>query len=221
MLIPISKPPTILVDGDGDVVGPASSTDSDIARFDGTDGKLLKSGLSLDTDVNLAADSDSKVASQKATKAFVLANAGGSVTDNSVGIRGGSDFNINDTTETLLTFDTEDWDVGGLHDAGGDTSRITIVTNGRYLVTFQGYFSPGDGIIATGCYSALRKNGANQWYEGRGPGANGFPASSPSFSIIMKLVATDYIQVAAYQNSGGAVHLAGGFMFQCHLLAED
>lgn len=31
-------------DGDGDVVGPASSTDGNLAVFDGTTGKLLKDG---------------------------------------------------------------------------------------------------------------------------------------------------------------------------------
>lgn len=35
----------------GDVVGPASSTDSSLARFDGTTGKLLKDGAVIGTDV--------------------------------------------------------------------------------------------------------------------------------------------------------------------------
>lgn len=41
------------------------------------DTKLTTRQLPVDTDVTLAANSDEKVASQKATKAFVLANAGG------------------------------------------------------------------------------------------------------------------------------------------------
>jgi hypothetical protein len=42
---------------DGDVVGPASSTDGSLARFDGTDGKLLKDGAVIGVDVQ-AYDAD-------------------------------------------------------------------------------------------------------------------------------------------------------------------
>lgn len=64
--------------GSGDFVGPASSTDNNFVMFDGTTGKLGQdNGLSLDTDDTLAADSDSKIPSQKAVKAYVDANAGG------------------------------------------------------------------------------------------------------------------------------------------------
>jgi hypothetical protein len=56
---------------DGAVTGPASSTASDFATFSGTTGKVIQdSGVSLDTDVTLAANSDTKIASQKAVKAY-------------------------------------------------------------------------------------------------------------------------------------------------------
>jgi hypothetical protein len=58
--------------GSGDVVGPGSATDSDFAQFDTTTGKLIKDGgLSRDTDGTLAANSDSKIPSQKAVKTYV------------------------------------------------------------------------------------------------------------------------------------------------------
>jgi hypothetical protein len=58
--------------GSGDLTGPASSTNNDFVQFDGTTGKLLKDGgLSLDTDTALAANSDTRVASQKAVKTYV------------------------------------------------------------------------------------------------------------------------------------------------------
>jgi hypothetical protein len=60
------------------VVGPASATDSDFAQFDGTTGKLIKDGgLARDTDVTLAANSDSKIPSQKAVKGYVDAKLAG------------------------------------------------------------------------------------------------------------------------------------------------
>ena len=63
--------------GGGDVGGPGSSTDGDFAQFDGGDGALLKGGISLDTDISLAANSDTRLASQKAVKTYVDAATGG------------------------------------------------------------------------------------------------------------------------------------------------
>ena len=40
-------------------------------QFDGTTGKLLKDGIAVDTDTTLAANSDGRVATQKAVKAYV------------------------------------------------------------------------------------------------------------------------------------------------------
>lgn len=71
-------------EGAGDVIGPASSVTNRIAAFDGLTGKLLKDGgktiaeveaasipaTYLDTDTSLTANSDTKVATQKATKAY-------------------------------------------------------------------------------------------------------------------------------------------------------
>lgn len=58
--------------GTGDVVGPASATNNDFVQFDGTTGKLIKDGgISLDADGTLAANSDSRIATQKAVKTYV------------------------------------------------------------------------------------------------------------------------------------------------------
>lgn len=58
--------------GVGDVVGPASATNNAIALFDGTTGELLKdSATTIDTDGTLAANSDARLASQKAVKTYV------------------------------------------------------------------------------------------------------------------------------------------------------
>lgn len=55
---------------DGAVVGPVSATADAFTQFDGTTGKLVKSGVTLDTDAALAGDSDIRLASQKAVKAY-------------------------------------------------------------------------------------------------------------------------------------------------------
>lgn len=57
--------------GTGDVVGPAAATANAIVQFNGTTGKLVKdSATTLDTDGTLAANSDTRVATQKATRTY-------------------------------------------------------------------------------------------------------------------------------------------------------
>lgn len=61
---------------DGAVIGPSSAVSNDFAMFNGTSGKLIKdNGVQLDTDVALAANSDSKIPSQKAVKDYVDNNS--------------------------------------------------------------------------------------------------------------------------------------------------
>jgi hypothetical protein len=57
--------------GAGDVIGPAAATDSALALFDGATGKLLKnSGVIIDADGTFAANSDDRIATQKAVKLY-------------------------------------------------------------------------------------------------------------------------------------------------------
>lgn len=57
--------------GSGDVVGPASATANALVLFNSTTGKLIKdSAVTIDTDGTLAANSDSRVATQKAVKTY-------------------------------------------------------------------------------------------------------------------------------------------------------
>ena len=57
--------------GAGDVVGPATATANAVALFDGTTGELLKDSVTtIDTDGTLAANSDTRLATQKAVKTY-------------------------------------------------------------------------------------------------------------------------------------------------------
>jgi hypothetical protein len=77
----------LLANGDGDVVGPASSTDNALARFDGTTGKLLQDSLVLLGDtgimngatavgVNATADTTNRLSVNSAAVLFNHAGAG-------------------------------------------------------------------------------------------------------------------------------------------------
>jgi hypothetical protein len=63
-------------------VGPAGGVlDNQFAMFDGPTGKVIKgTGLTLDTDGDLAANSNTRIPSQNAVRAYVAANGGASST---------------------------------------------------------------------------------------------------------------------------------------------
>lgn len=59
---------------DGAVVGPASSTASDIVLFSGTTGKVLSdSGVAVSTDGTMAGNSDAKLSTEKAIRTYTAA----------------------------------------------------------------------------------------------------------------------------------------------------
>lgn len=63
--------------GSGDVIGPATNTDGYVPQWDGDNSKTLKGGVLLDTDGSLAGNSDSRIPSQKAVKAYADTKAAG------------------------------------------------------------------------------------------------------------------------------------------------
>lgn len=104
-------------------------------------------------------------------------------------------------TFTALTFNTEDIDTDGFHSTVSNTSRITIPTgkDGKYLVTPQVRF---EGNATGRRILALYKNGVlvalNQFEQNPNTGA-----ITVGNSFLISLVATDYIELFAYQTSGG------------------
>lgn len=113
--------------------------------------------------------------------------------------------NIADDTSTALTFNSEEFDTDGFHDTGSNTSRMTIPAGlgGKYLVTGGTYFTAFDADGTR--LIQLRKNGS---VELRGHVR--MPGSSVSghgviTTLIADLVAGDYVEVVAYQNSGAAM----------------
>jgi hypothetical protein len=99
---------------------------------------------------------------------------------------------------TTVTFNTEVYDTDAFHSTSTNTSRFTIPSGkGGYYTVFWNISLSGDGAVAV----SLDKNGsdflrANGYKTG---GGIGFYANS----IIMPLVAGDYIEVAVYTTSSG------------------
>jgi len=112
---------------------------------------------------------------------------------------------ISNNTTTAITFDAEDFDTDAFHNNSTNNSRITIPSGkgGKYLFTVSGHWDEN----TTGSRQMyLRKNGSvivsyQRW------GSDGYVGIS--LSSVMDLVATDYIELIVFQDSGGNVVILG------------
>lgn len=113
---------------------------------------------------------------------------------------------ISNATWTAISFDTEDFDVGGMAEQVTNPSRITIPAGegGKYLVTGIALWTAN----ATGQRAIrLRKNGTTDLADGaRSPTDAATNVGTP-FCDIVNLAAADYIELMVYQSSGGNLDL--------------
>lgn len=118
--------------------------------------------------------------------------------------------NISHTTSgtwQVVTFDSERWDTGGMHSTVTNTSRITIPTGcgGKYLIGYNLGFATNT--------SGLR--GAQVYVDGSIVIEHQLTDTvSASYSWLLSgstlasLSAGQYIELRAWQNSGGALNIA-------------
>jgi hypothetical protein len=107
------------------------------------------------------------------------------------------------STDTTLTYDSEQWDTDGFHSTSTNTSRITIPAGlaGKYLISC----STSYGLNATGQRALyLRKNGTNvKYFPGVAGSSSVYTANHSSF--VLNLAVGDYIEMIVYQDSGGSL----------------
>jgi len=117
-----------------------------------------------------------------------------------------SDQTLSNATDTLVTFNDEFFDTDGFHSTSTNTSRITIPTgkNGKYLFTFNINFAANSSGVRIVMF---RKNGTS-YYTTTVPAGSADKARVQG-SMVFDLVATDYIELAAEQNSGGNLNVLG------------
>lgn len=110
---------------------------------------------------------------------------------------------INNGTETVLNMNSEDVDVGTMHDNATNNSRCTIPTGGDgfYEVCGRVHFTSnatGDRMVR------VFKNGASFRFLSR-INTNGTDDTHTGGCVFMTLVATDYIEITGFQASGGSL----------------
>jgi len=114
---------------------------------------------------------------------------------------------LSNNTGTKITWDTEDYDTDAFHSTSSNTSRITVPSGkaGKYRITATGSFANS----ATGQrYLAFYKNGTMILVFSRLGGFSSFDTAACG-TIDVNLSVGDYIELEAFQNSGGALDFGG------------
>lgn len=115
----------------------------------------------------------------------------------------------NGTLTALSSFNTERWDTDAYHDTGTNPGRISIP-------------SGHDGLFAAGAHTEwdanstgvrtiyIRKNGTDYLAGLRYNASGSSNTTGLSVVTMAPLVATDYLEVVVYQDSGGDLDLQPG-----------
>jgi hypothetical protein len=114
---------------------------------------------------------------------------------------------IPDATTTTLNWDSEYVDNGGLHSTVSNTSRMTITKSGWYFVNVYITWAHN----ATGYRRiTLYKNGSLNGGESTTLPVIAGQYNTQSINVIRYYSVGDYVEVKAYQNSGGNLNLNSG-----------
>lgn len=101
-----------------------------------------------------------------------------------------------------LTFDSERYDNGTLHSTSSNTSRITAATAGKYIIT--GNIEWGASLLGFRALNIMVNGTTTIASTGLNPASG---ATAQTVTTIYHLAASDYIELVAYQTSGGNLNV--------------
>ena len=132
---------------------------------------------------------------------FPPASSGGSTPTQRARAYNNANLTISNTSLTALTLNSERWDTDSIHSTSSNTSRLTCNTNGSYMI--GGGVQWNSGSTPSRLLVSIRLNGTTDIASQEI--AVSSSVTFPQFSISTEydLVATDYVELTVYQNSGG------------------
>lgn len=121
-------------------------------------------------------------------------------------------------TWTLLTFDTELWDTDTIHSTVSNTSRLTCKTAGKYRIIGYFTFAPSAGGARRG--GLIYYNGTTivGYDEKFGGNAALYPSLLPTTEL--ELAVDDYVDLYAFQDSGGALVVGANASYSPYFMME-
>lgn len=119
-----------------------------------------------------------------------------------------ADISIPNNTNTIITLNSENYDTdpnGEIHSTSSNTSRMTIRTAGKYLVLGQVQWA----VNATGERLAqIRLNGTTNIAISTTILGSGTYGLIQQVLVVHDFSASDYVELVAYQDSGGALNVS-------------
>lgn len=149
------------------------------------------------------------VDSTTATGLKWAAASGGTSTFVGCSVQKTTDQSVSSGTATLLTWDSENFDTDNFHSNVSNTSRFTIPSGkgGYYLVSGSiQWDANANGIRQV----QLFKNGTKVNESLGGGSVSSANRSAVSFSFVVNVVATDYIELYGRQDSGSSLNVLSG-----------
>jgi hypothetical protein len=137
---------TISTSGGGDVTGPASSTDTAIARFNGLTGKIIQNtaGVTIDGSNNVVTSGSFSVKDGAGTVLAVIKNTG-EITGSNALLSGDFAVNGGDITTTAVTFNLIDATATTVNFARAATTLTAGASGGS--TTFQGNLTGSNVLV--------------------------------------------------------------------------
>jgi hypothetical protein len=112
-------------------------------------------------------------------------------------------------TEASITWDSEQFDDGGLHSTSSNTERLTAPVAGTYMIILNVNFA---GNLDGHRFAAITYNGTANVIAKSYAEPDTASTSDEALNVValFKLAASDYVVARAYQNTGGNLDVTGG-----------
>ena len=134
----------------------------------------------------------------------------GGVANISARVYSSSTYDLANASDTVILFNAERWDTDSIHSTSTNTGRLTATTAGVYVITGNISFPPNStGIRAV----HIKVNGSDE-IAYQGGSASSANATNTAIATIADLDADDYVELMAYQTSGGALTLPVDSQYQ-------
>lgn len=143
---------------------------------------------------------------------------GGGAPDKGARVYNSSNLTTSDMADKKLTFDSERWDTDSMHSTVSNTSRLTVVTAGKYLLTGTAEFDYNAGAPSILRLSIKLNNSA--FIARVAVDASLYSSTVLTVSTMYDLSAGDYVELVAYQNTGGALDILANGDYSPEFMAQ-